>query len=248
MFGLFKKKKENESVLYPPATQTTSSPLESKEPTPIEEPALPKENIGTPITEAEETHEDIDKTAEEFYFKEPTERELKSLDELLPPLSETIKQEPELSMIPNKNSTLENLCIKIDLEAEDIERKFKEIKSVVSRLNINSPEVFDLLDLYSRAKSKVKSFTEEIDRFDNVGWGIEEETAAFYKFKACKNLSKIRKEMTEIEKLMKESGFTPMKVDEILKTPANKLVDQLARVSVKHKIPHKLEKHKKKRR
>lgn len=247
MFGLFKKKKDDEDSLYVstiPQPQPSLEELKQSVDT-IETPQKEEDNPPTLIEEKYEPKE-TNQSIEESYLKSPMEEEIKSLDELIPP-SKSETQIPEFPMTSTKSSTLENLCIKIDLEAEDIERKFKEIKTVVSRLNINSPEIFDLLDLYSRAKSRLKNFTEEIDRFDSVGWGIEEETAAFYKFKACKNLSKIRKEMVEIEKLIKESGFTPMKVEEILKTPAEKLVDQLARVSVPHKSPHKLEKSKKKR-
>ncbi|MFH8080903.1 MAG: hypothetical protein QXO84_03440 [Candidatus Aenigmatarchaeota archaeon] len=156
-----------------------------------------------------------------------------------PKLEEMEKVETELSdlenlipkdTLPSKNMTLENLCIKIDLESEDIERRIKEFKTMISKVDMNSSEIFDLLDLYSKAKTKLKEFLQEIDRFDAVGWGVDEETAAFYKFRACKSLAKIRKQMIEIEEFVKQSGFTPAKVEEILKMPAEKLVEQLANI------------------
>lgn len=157
----------------------------------------------------------------------PTETTPETLFPDLSPLPE----EGELVSPTSKNAALESLCIKIDLEAEDIERKIKDIKNIVDKLNINSPEIFDLLKLHTRTKNKLNDFIEEVDRFDTAGWGINEDRAAFYKFRACKSLAKIRKEMNDIEKIIKQSGFTPSKIDEILKTPAKQLVEQLAKIT-----------------
>ncbi|MEM0473133.1 MAG: hypothetical protein QXF88_00215 [Candidatus Aenigmatarchaeota archaeon] len=221
MFGLFKKKKEDLDYTLPPVE---NQPVEETQTPEIEE-QLPQIEEMPKVEEKVETQKtDISSI----------ESELASLETLMP------KSESE----PSKNMTLENLCIKIDLEAEDIERRIKEIKTIVSKISLSSSEIFDLLDLYSKAKTKLKEFTQEIDRFDSIGWGVDEETAAFYKFKACKSLAKIRKEMIDIEELIKESGFTPAKIEEILHTPAEKLVDQMAKVKP---AEHKLKKVKKKR-
>jgi hypothetical protein len=233
MFGLFKKKKEPTELLPPTDVSLTT-----------EEPK--SESLPLPVEEKVET------VKEEEKLKEEPLQEMPEMPKL--PETDFSKIESELSSLeavmpkeatPSKNMTLENLCIKIDLEAEDIERRIKEFKAIVSKVSLNSSEIFDLLDLYAKAKTKLKEFIQEIDRFDSIGWGVDEETAAFYKFKACKGLARIRKEMFDIEELVKQSGFTPAKVEEILRTPAEKLVDQLARV--KPRVEEKPKKVKKKK-
>jgi len=253
MFGLFKKKKEDLEFNVPSTAEIPT--LEPMQPSVEEKPLTPTDSTTTePTFESQpldQPEEQISKDANDYIeeLKQETsfdksENELKSLDMLLPPLEEPT---PTRSSMPTKNATLESLCIKIDLEVEDIQRKFKEIKAIVAKLTLNSPEIFDLLDLYNRAKDKMKSFVQEIDRFDAVGWGIDENTAAFYKFRACKSLAKLRKEMDEIERVIRESGFTPLKMDEILHTPTEELVNKMANVRHKESI-HKHEKvfHKKK--
>ncbi|MBU5688732.1 MAG: hypothetical protein KQA41_00685 [Candidatus Aenigmarchaeota archaeon] len=229
MFGLFKKKKENLDDLSLPPLDTKELNVPQDEQIKEE---MPQENKPQESTEALEISQKEIEIPETDFSK--IETELSDLENLMP--KETT---------PSKNMTLENLCIKIDLEAEDIERRIREFKTVVSKVSMNSSEIFDLLDLYSKAKTKLKEFVQEIDRFDSVGWGVDEETAAFYKFKACKSLARIRKEMIEIEELVKQSGFTPGKIDEILHTPAEKLVDQLAKI--KPQTEQKAKKVKKKR-
>ncbi|MCS7135233.1 MAG: hypothetical protein NZ893_02220 [Candidatus Aenigmarchaeota archaeon] len=216
MFGLFKRKKESLELPPPEVVETAKSLTEEV----VSKTVEPEETKSLQNVESVPELEKLD-----------VEAELKDLESLMPKES-----------LPSKNMTLENLCIKIDLEAEDIERRVKEFKTMVSKINLNSAEVFELLDLYSKAKAKLKDFVNEIDRFDAVGWGVDDETAAFYKFRACKSLARIRKEMSEIEELVKQSGFTPTKVEEILKTPAEKLVDQLAKI--KHQ-PTSVQKQKK---
>ncbi|MBU5688216.1 MAG: hypothetical protein QW474_02495 [Candidatus Aenigmatarchaeota archaeon] len=231
MFGLFKKKKENLDDLSPPSLNISTeipNPSNNLQEESIKEDVLKEDVTQNPVEIAEKEPE----LPETDFSK--IETEIKDLENLMP--KETV---------PSKNMTLENLCIKIDLEAEDIERRIKEFKTIVSKVSINSSEIFDLLDLYSKAKTKLKEYVQEIDRFDSVGWGVDEETAAFYKFKACKGLARIRKEMLEIEELVKQSGFTPAKIEEILHTPAEKLVDQLAKI--KPVTEQKVKKVKKKR-
>ena len=214
MFGLFKKKKEPTEFL-PPQVNVPAAEEEPKGeslPLPVEEKVEPTKEE-EPLPEMPELP-----TFPETDFKK-IESELSSLEEVMSKES-----------VPSKNITLENLCIKIDLEAEDVERRIKEFKAIVSKVTLNSTEIFDLLDLYAKTKTKLKEFIKEIDRFDSIGWGVDEETAAFYKFKACKGLARIRKGMFEIEELVKQSGVTPSKIEEILRTSAEKLVDQLARV------------------
>jgi hypothetical protein len=212
VFGLFKKKKEQElppEMFTPEETPTIPELLEPAE-------QEPRENEFEPL-EGQAPEEPV-------IERKPVSESL--FPDLLPPLHE----ETEFMSPAGKSATLENLCIKIDLEAEDVERKIKEVKSIVNKLNINSSEIFDLLTLYSKIKDKLRDFTGEIDRFDTAGWGINEERAAFYKFRACKSLAKIRRDLNDIEKIVKQSGFTPSKMNEILSTPAEQLVEQLAKI------------------
>jgi len=234
MFGLFRKKKD-ENLSLPPLDEANQnfSDLPLNEPMP--EASAKEEEKPQEISfeeKPEENKAELPFPSTEF---SKIEAELSDLEQLMP--KETA---------PAKNMTLENLCIKIDLEAEDVERRIKEFKTIVTKVSMNSSEIFELLDLYSKAKAKLREFIQEIDRFDSVGWGVDEETAAFYKFKACKGLARIRKEMAEIEDLIKQSGFTPGKMEEILRTPAEKLVDQLAKIKPEIK-QEKVKKVKKKR-
>ncbi len=236
MFGLFKKKKDNLNDLSLPPIDTNMplTPEEGKTENPENKEISDNEMRVEPMVEESKftEYKEIMPEKPETEFSK-IENEISDLESLMPK-----------EVTPSKNMTLENLCIKIDLEAEDIERRIKEFKTVVSKVSINSSEIFDLLDLYSKAKTKLKEFVQEIDRFDSVGWGVDEETAAFYKFKACKGLARIRKEMAEIEDLVKQSGFTPAKIEEILHTPAEKLVEQLAKIKP---VEQKVKKVKKKR-
>ena len=132
------------------------------------------------------------------------------------------------TMVTNfRNSSLESLCRRIDEENAQVERQVADMKKRVKELNLNNPEILDLLDIYEKTKEKLDDFVKEIDRFDSIGWGTDENTAALYKFRACKGLANMMRQKREIEKLSKDAGFTPDKVQEILKTPAAKLVDGL---------------------
>ncbi len=143
-------------------------------------------------------------------------------------LDESVLEEKSFRESRVTSATLENLCKKIDLESEDIDKQFKNIKNKVRELNLKSPEIIDLLNLYERTKQSLDSFVKEIDRFDFTGWGTDDNTAALYKFRACKSIANIKKEVKEIEKLSKQAGLTPSKVQQILTTPAEKLVEELS--------------------
>lgn len=127
-----------------------------------------------------------------------------------------------------KNTTLENLCKKIDSENREIEKRVTGMKKKIKELNLDNPEVLDLLNLYENTKERIDDFVREIDRFDTIGWGTDENTAALYKFRACKGLAEMKRSMDSIEKLSEEAGFTPEKAKEILKKPASRLVDELS--------------------
>jgi hypothetical protein len=63
---------------------------------------------------------------------------------------------------------------------------------------------------------------------DRGGWGTQENIAAFYKFRACKGLSEMKGLLDDMDDTFKKVGFTPAKVNEILNTPADKLVEELS--------------------
>ena len=49
--------------------------------------------------------------------------------------------------------------------------------------------------------------------------------AAIYKFRACKGLSEIKRQIRKIENLCKKAGFIPTKVHDILESRAEDLVN-----------------------
>ncbi len=151
-------------------------------------------------------------------------------------LNESVLEDRESLMQSSfRNTTLEGLCKKIDSENVEIEKQVSEMRKKIKSLNLNNPEVVDLLDLYDRSREKLNDFVREVDRFDSIGWGTDENTAALYKFRACKGLANIKKKIRDIERLSKEAGFSPQKVQEILKTPASKLVDELTQTERRKK-------------
>ncbi len=124
-------------------------------------------------------------------------------------------------------TSLESFYRKVDLEAEDLDRRVAEIKKRTKTLDLNSPELVDLLNLYEKARGTVNGFIQEIDQKDVAGWGTDENTTAFYKFRACKKLSQMKQRLNEVERITRQAGFTNAKVTEILHTPAEQLVNSL---------------------
>lgn len=125
------------------------------------------------------------------------------------------------------SASLETFYRKIDLEAEDLERRVADIKKKTKNLDLNNPELVDLLNLYEKARGTVDNFIREIDKMDTSGWGVDDNTSAIYKFRACKRLSQMKQRLGEIERMTKQAGFTNSKVTEILHTPAEQLVNTM---------------------
>ncbi len=125
------------------------------------------------------------------------------------------------------NTNLETFYRKIDLEAEDLERKVADVKKRTKNLDLNNPELVDLLNLYEKTRTTVDGFIHEIDKMDSSGWGTDENTSAIYKFRACKRLSQMKQRLNEVDRMTRQAGFTNAKVTEILHTPAEQLVNNL---------------------
>ena len=169
----------------------------------IEIPELPPEL--TRLKEAAETEaEKITEDAEEpRILPEPTEE----------------KPEIELEELP-----LKELNEKIDKELRELKKRMKDLGSL-TRLTLESPEMINLMELYTEARDKLSQFIEEINRMDLTTLSSKRTFAAIYKFRACKGLSEIKKEIRKIESICKNAGFIPTKVHEILETRAEDLVD-----------------------
>ena len=173
----------------------------------VEIPELPPEltRLKTKLKETAkaEAKEITEKLEEPKMLPEPTEE----------------KREIELEELP-----LKDLNEKIDEEIKDIRKRMKDLGSL-NKLTLESPEMISLMDLYTEAKDKLNQFIEEINRMDLTTLSSKRTFAAIYKFRACKELSEIKKEIRKIEALCKRAGFIPTKVHEILESRAEDLVD-----------------------
>ncbi len=120
-------------------------------------------------------------------------------------------------------ATLKELNQKIDMELENIRQRFNDIGKTAG-LTLESPEMIDLLDLYTAAKDKLQEFINEINSLNLSSMGEKKTFAAIYKFRACRTLSEIKKEILKIESISRKAGFIPSKVHEILNSKAEDLI------------------------
>lgn len=135
---------------------------------------------------------------------------------------------PEIKKVSLEELPLKDLSKKINEELESIKKEFKNIRKVQG-LTLESPELIDLLNLYIKAKRKLRDFTDEINKTDLSGLTSKRTVAAVYKFRACRTLSEIKKEVIKIDKICKKAGFIPIKVNQILKSSAEELVNSFLR-------------------
>ena len=200
---LFGRKKDIEEPKEPLETEMKDLGKLTLEEDSVEIPELPPE-----LTRIKETAEaEAEKITEEL--EEP-----KTLPE---PTEE--KQEIELEELP-----LKELNEKIDKELRELKRRMKDLGSL-TKLTLESPEMINLMDLYTEARDKLSQFIEEINGMDLSTLSAKRTFAAIYKFRACKGLSEIKKEIRKIESICKNAGFIPTKVHEILETRAENLID-----------------------
>jgi len=170
----------------------------------VEIPELPSEL--TRIKEKAET--EVDKITEGL-TTEPAERE----------------REIELEELP-----LKELNEKIDEELRQIRKRMKDLGSL-NKLTLDSPEMINLMDLYTEYKDKLSQFIEEINRMELTALASKKTFAAIYKFRACKSLSEMKKQIKKIEALCKRAGFIPTKVHDILESRAEDLVEEFLQKS-----------------
>ena len=191
---------------------------EPKETLETEMKDLDKLTVGTDSIEIPELPPELTrlKEAAETEAEKVTE-ELEEPKMLLEPTEE--KREMELEELP-----LKELNEKIDKELRELKRRMKDLGSL-TKLTLESPEMINLMELYTEARDKLSQFIEEINRMDLTTLSSKRTFAAIYKFRACKGLSEIKKEIRKIESICKNAGFIPTKVHEILETRAEDLVD-----------------------
>jgi len=191
---------------------------EPKETLETEMKDLDKLTVGTDSIEIPELPPELTrlKEAAETEAEKVTE-ELEEPKMLLEPTEE--KREMELEELP-----LKELNEKIDKELRELKKRMKDLGSL-TRLTLESPEMINLMELYTEARDKLSQFIEEINRMDLTTLSSKRTFAAIYKFRACKGLSEIKKEIRKIESICKNAGFIPTKVHEILETRAEDLVD-----------------------
>jgi hypothetical protein len=140
------------------------------------------------------------------------------------PALEPVKVEKEKELTFDK-LPLKDLCKKIDDELRRIKRELKKIEKI-GNLTLESPEIVDLLELYTAAKSKFQEFINEINKLE-LNRLQDKTSAAIYKFKACKSLAEIKEQTQKIEDLCEKTGLVPSKIQDIIRTRAEDLVNSL---------------------
>jgi ElaB/YqjD/DUF883 family membrane-anchored ribosome-binding protein len=212
--SLFGRKKEIESdMTAKDSLQTEVKDLDklSLEEDSVEIPELPQE-----FTKLKEVAAaDAEKITKDF--EEPRL--------LLEPTEE--KREIELD-----ESSLKELNEKIDEELKVFRKRMKDLGNL-TRVSLESQEMIELMDLYTEAMDKLNQFVEEINRMDLSNLSSKKTFAAIYKFRACKGLSEIKREIRKMESICKKAGFVPAKIQEILSTNAENLIDGFLRKSPK---------------
>lgn len=155
--------------------------------------------------------------------------------DIMPPLEKPSKIEKEISMTDRDKISKKRvdfnpliLCEKIEDETGGIKRKFNRIKRTKD-LNIDSLEMIDLIRLHGETSKKLKNFIDRVDDADSSGWNVERNIASFYKYRACKGLANLKKELKDMERVSEGLGFTTTKIENILSTPAKKLVEDLGK-------------------
>ena len=103
----------------------------------------------------------------------------------------------------------------------------------LNKLSLESPEMIPLMELYTEYKDKLNQFIEELNGMNLVALSSKRTFAAIYKFRACKGMSDIKREIRKIESLCKKAGFIPTKVHQILESSAEDLVEEFLHKKLK---------------
>ena len=229
-FGLFKKKEEKKELeekevqdlnKLKPADDILSSPEEVAALKPPEPEELTRPEEATKLEELPKPPEEI---------PPPTEVPTPKVPEFSVPSEAKIKEE-----IPFDETPLVNLHNRIVNDLRDVKEKMKEITKTSKEFTLDSPEIVDLLDLYVDAKKKFENFIDEINKMNLERITSRKSVAAVYKFRACKKLADLKKQIKKIDEICKKAGFIPMKVHEILHSKAEDLVNSLLKEKKKRK-------------
>jgi len=188
---------------------------------PIEEEMkdLDKLTLGPESTDIPELPPDLARLKETATAE--AEKITEKLEEprILPELVEE-KREVQLEEFP-----LKELNEKIDGELKGIKKRMRDLGNL-TKLNLDSPEMIPLMELYTEYKDKLSRFIEELNSMNLIDLSSKRTFAAVYKFRACKGMSEIKREIRKIEVTCKKAGFIPTKVHEILESSAEDLVEQ----------------------
>jgi hypothetical protein len=217
--GLFGKKKE--------FSESDEDLMTAKESLHTEMKDLDKLTIGDSSIEIPELPPDLDRLKEVARIEaEKITKDFEEPKNILPQRTEE-RREVVFSERP-----LKELNEKIDKELEDIKKRVKNLGSL-TKLTIESREIIDLLNLYTRTNDKLNEFVEEINRMYLDSSTSNRNFAAIYKFRACKGLSEMKRELRRIESICKKAGFVPDKIHEILESRAENLIDNFLQKSPK---------------
>ncbi len=156
-------------------------------------------------------------------MKEVAETEAEKITEGLE-IPENLPEPEQKRKIELEELPLKELNEKIDDELKEIKKRMKDLGNL-NKLSLESPEMISLMELYTEYKDKLNQFIEEINRMELTALASKRTFAAIYKFRACKGLSEIKKEIKKIESSCKKAGFIPTKVHDILESRAEDLVD-----------------------
>jgi len=160
-------------------------------------------------------------------LEKPTEFETK--------LGETLERGVEKIKTGVDKAILEDLSKKIEEENKSIFRKFNKITRKTKEITLESPEVIELIKLYSNATDKLEDFIDQMRGLESRGWDFDKNIAAFYKFRIGKALAEMKKQKKNVENVCRKAGFTPSNIRTILESPIERLVDSLMRKKIKVK-------------
>lgn len=132
-------------------------------------------------------------------------------------------------------TVLEDLSKRIEEENTKISRKFNSITKSAKDITLETPEIVELIKLYSNASDKLEEFIDEMRRIEDRGWDFDKNLAAFFKFRIGRDLAELKKLTIDVESICRKAGFTPSNIRNILESPIENLVDSLAKKKIKVK-------------
>ena len=160
-------------------------------------------------------------------LEKPTEFETK--------IGETIEKGIETIKTGVEKEIIEELSKKIEEENKKISRRFDNIVKKAKEITLESPEIVELIKLYSNSRDKFEEFVEEMQELEYKGWNFDNDIAAFYKFRIGRALAEMKKQTMKVESVCRNAGFTPSNIKVILESPIERLVDSLVKKKIKTK-------------